>query len=185
MSSTRRFAVDRMLGRLATWLRLIGEDATYGAHLSGQSLLRHARNEGRTVLTRDHRLPRRAEPPPLLFIASDRFREQLREVVTAFDLDPFAHPFTRCARCNEALVVVAKMDIVEQLAPYVAATQERFVRCPRCQRIYWPATHYRRTLQELRAMGFTPREPTPSPGGASVAARNRRAADRDRTGKRC
>ena len=158
MGTACRFAVDKMLGRLATWLRLIGEDTTYGSHLSGQTLLRHARTEGRTVLTRDHRLLHVAGPPPLLFIVSDRFREQLREVVPACDLDPFAHPFTRCSRCNEALVAIAKTDIVGRVPPYVAATQDRFVRCPRCQRIYWPATHYQRVIEELRGMGFTPRD---------------------------
>jgi hypothetical protein len=53
-----RFAVDKMLGRLATWLRIVGQDATYGAHLSGQTLVRHARAEGRTILTRNLRLRR-------------------------------------------------------------------------------------------------------------------------------
>ena len=64
-----RFAVDKMLGRLATWLRIIGQDATYGAHLAGQSLLRHARSQGRTVLTRDRRLlQRHSGEPPVVFI---------------------------------------------------------------------------------------------------------------------
>lgn len=165
MGSAQRFAVDKMLGRLATWLRLIGEDATYGPHLSGQTLLRHARTEGRTVLTRDHHVLRLAELPPLLFIVSDRFREQLCEVVAAFNLDPFRHPFTRCSRCNRELVAALKKDVAGSVPPYVLATQDRFVRCPKCRRIYWPATHYQRAIGELRSMGFTPRDPAEPPTG--------------------
>ena len=29
-------------------------------------------------------------------------------------------------------------------------------RCAQCRRIYWPATHYERMLQELRQMGIVP-----------------------------
>ena len=149
-----RFAVDKMLGRLASWLRIIGQDATYGPHLSGRTLTRHARSEGRTVLTRDHRLLREAAPPPVMLIESDHFREQLRQVVESFGLDPFARLFTRCIRCNEPVAPVHKADVEHRVPPYVFASQERFVCCPRCRRIYWPATHDARVRAELRAMGW-------------------------------
>jgi uncharacterized protein with PIN domain len=147
-----RFAVDKMLGRLATWLRIIGQDATYGAHLSGEALVRHGRAEGRTLLTRDRRLLRHPTGVPLLFIESDHFRTQLLQVITAFQIDPLAHPFTRCARCNEPVLAVAKAEVADRVPPYVLATQSRFVRCPRCKRIYWPATHYEHVARELAAL---------------------------------
>ena len=58
-----RFAVDRMLGRLARWLRLLGFDASYRADLPGNRLLTLAAREDRIVLTRDTRLrcPRAGE----------------------------------------------------------------------------------------------------------------------------
>lgn len=148
-----RFAVDKMLGRLATWLRIVGQDATYGAHLSGQALVRHARAEGRTLLTRDRGLLRHPAGVPLLFIESDHFRAQLRQVIAAFQIDPLAHPFTRCARCNEPVLPVAKAEVADRVPPYVLATQPRFVRCPRCKRIYWPATHHEHVAKELAALG--------------------------------
>jgi uncharacterized protein with PIN domain len=147
-----RFAVDKMLGRLATWLRIIGQDATYGAHLSGRTLLRHARTEGRVILTRDRRLSRQRTDVPLLLIASDHFRQQVQQVITAFAIDPLEHLFTRCARCNAPIVPVAKEDVASRVPPYVYATQTRFVRCPRCQRIYWPATHAERVRAEIDAL---------------------------------
>jgi uncharacterized protein with PIN domain len=152
--TTHRFAVDKMLGRLATWLRLIGQDATYGAHLSGRTLLRHARSEQRAVLTRDRRVLRARADVRVLFIESDHFREQLQQVVSAFGIDPFAQIFTRCARCNASVVPVPKAHVEARVPAYVFSTQERFVRCPHCQRIYWPATHYDRVRDELQRMGF-------------------------------
>lgn len=150
----QRFAVDKMLGRLATWLRIIGQDATYGAHLSGQALVRHARTEGRTILTRDSRLPRRSPGVSVLLIESDHFREQLRQVITKFHLDPLANAFTRCARCNQPLLAVGKAAVADRVPPYVFATQTSFVQCPRCRRIYWPATHHEHVLKEIAALGF-------------------------------
>jgi uncharacterized protein with PIN domain len=149
-----RFAVDKMLGRLATWLRIAGQDATYGAHLSGTALVHHACAEGRTILTRDRRWLRRPPPAPLLFIQSDHFRDQFEQVVTAFHIDPLAHTFTRCARCNQPVVPVAKEQVQNLVPAYVFATQPRFAQCPRCSRIYWSATHHQHVVGELAALGF-------------------------------
>ncbi|MFN8625603.1 MAG: Mut7-C RNAse domain-containing protein [Candidatus Binatia bacterium] len=158
-----RFAVDKMLGRLATWLRIIGQDATYGAHLSGRTLLRQARTEGRVILTRDRHLSRRHADVPLLLIASDRFREQVQQVLASFAIDPWAHMFTRCARCNLLVTPVAKDDVAGRVPPYVFATQTRFVRCPHCRRVYWPATHAERVRRELEVLT----RPTPTDPGAA------------------
>jgi uncharacterized protein with PIN domain len=154
LTTPLRFAADRMLGRLATWLRLIGQDTTYGAHLSGRTLVRHGREEGRIILTRDRRLLRVRPQPPLIFIESDHFRDQVRQVVAACQLDPFARVFTRCSRCNQPLQEAAREQVADRVPPYVFATQQRFARCPRCQRIYWAATHLDRLRDELVAMGF-------------------------------
>src|SRR5512145_3521536 len=96
------FAADFMLGRLTKWLRLMGQDVIYGRHLTGYGLIRAARREDRLILTRDRRLKQK-QPPPVLFIESDRCREQLRQVVKACRLDPMARPFSRCAECNAVL----------------------------------------------------------------------------------
>jgi uncharacterized protein with PIN domain len=75
-------------------------------------------------------------------------------VVTAYRLDPLAHIYTRCSRCNEAVVPIVKEQVRDHVPEYVFATQDHFVRCPRCRRIYWPATHYERLCDELQHMGL-------------------------------
>lgn len=48
-------------------------------------------------------------------------------------------------------------EAAREVPPYVARTQERFRRCPRCGRIFWRATHARRMRTRLRKMGIEPR----------------------------
>ena len=148
-----KFAADRMLGRLAKWLRVIGQDVIYGEHLSGSGLIRAARAESRLILTRDTRLKHK-QPPPFLFIGSDHYREQLRQVITEFGLEPAQAMFTRCIECNTALQPKSKESVKGGIPPYVFSSQETFSRCPTCQRIFWPATHHEKMLEELRRIGI-------------------------------
>lgn len=146
-----KFAVDTMLGKLAKWLRVTGQDVIYGPHLSGAGLIRAARREERVILTRDRKLARRS-PPELFFIRSDQFRDQLREILQAFALDPLEKAFSRCLECNALLEPVPKEGVREKVPPYVFSTHERFSSCPRCRRIYWPATHHQKMLEELKRL---------------------------------
>ncbi|MFQ5683192.1 MAG: Mut7-C RNAse domain-containing protein [Candidatus Binatia bacterium] len=148
-----KFAADKMLGRLVKWLRVIGQDVTYGPHLSGYGLMRAARREGRLLLTRSRDLVKR-NPPEYLLIESDHFREQLQQVVYACSLDPLKDAFSRCLECNNLLEPIAKDRVRERVPPYAFSTQESFSYCKWCQRVYWPATHQDRMMAELKDLGF-------------------------------
>lgn len=148
-----KFAADNMLGRLARWLRVIGQDVIYGTHLSGAGLIRAARREERLILTRDRTIGKRY-PSKVLLLRSDDFREQLKEVVRALGLDPLKEAFTRCIDCNAPLEQMEKELARDKVPPFVFETQERFSFCPACQRVYWPATHHQRMLEELKSLGF-------------------------------
>ena len=149
-----RFLADRMVGRLATWLRILGYDTAYLPQLSPQGLLREGRRQGRILLTRDTRLLRQKDAPPLIFIRDDHFREQLQQVVAECHLTPLASLFSRCSECNQVLEEVTKEHIQAQVPEYVWQTQETFHRCLECRRIYWGATHKTRVLAELRRVGI-------------------------------
>ena len=142
------FAADRMLGRLAKWLRVLGYDVTYGQHLSGHGLIRAARAEGRLILTRDRSLARK-QPPPFLFIDSNDYLEQLRQVLYTCNLRPGQGLFTRCLVCNAQLQTRSKESVEKFVPPFVFASQERFSWCDHCQKLYWPATHQRKMLDVL------------------------------------
>jgi uncharacterized protein len=145
-----RFAADVMLGRLAKWLRVLGQDVIYGRHLSGAGLIRMARQENRIILTRDRRL-RLKQAQDCIFIESDDFREQLRQVVSTFHLIP-DDLFKRCLLCNSSLQPRSKADVKQAVPEYVFSTQEHFFWCANCRRIYWPATHHQKMLQELKSL---------------------------------
>jgi len=149
--SAPKFAADRMLGRLARWLRLLGADVLFDPSLGGDKLLGRARAEGRVTLTRDKRL---RTAPDALYLASNLFRDQLREVLARFPFDPRRGAFTRCSQCNEPLAEADRDSVVRRVPPFVYASQERFARCPRCGRIYWGATHPERIRRELDSMGL-------------------------------
>jgi hypothetical protein len=149
----QRFAADRMLGRLARWLRVLGHDVAYGPQLGGRALMARARRERRIILTRDTRLRRDPELPSHILLGSDDFRDQLRQVGAVVQLGG-ARVLGRCLDCNRLLEELPKGRAEGRVPPYVWQTTERFLRCPGCDRLYWPATHRAHMLRELAALGL-------------------------------
>jgi uncharacterized protein len=150
-----RFAVDRMLGRLARWLRVLGFDAAYRAELPAARLLTLAAREDRIVLTRDARLRCPRGRARIVQIRSDRFRDQLRELDRVFPLGGLGARAARCVECNLELDILPVERVPQQVPAYVRETQREFQQCARCRRIYWPATHRARMEAEVAALGLT------------------------------
>ena len=109
--------------------------------------------EGRLIVTRDRGLKSK-NPPECLLIESDCYREQLKQVVEYCRFDLKADLFTRCLECNTLLQPLAKKSVERKVPPYVFSTQDKFSSCPRCRRIYWPATHQQRMIEELSKIGL-------------------------------
>jgi uncharacterized protein with PIN domain len=142
-----KFLAGNMLGRLATWLRLLGYDTAYLHDATDDELARRARAESRVLLTRDVELTRRRGVRSLL-IESEQVEAQLEQVFHTLDLTA-REAFSRCAECNGLLEEVNKESVRGQVPPYVFHTQERFRRCPRCARIYWRGTHWARMVGQM------------------------------------
>ncbi len=146
-----KFAADRMLGKLAKWLRVMGQDVIYGQHLSGYGLIHAARAENRLILTRDRGLKKK-QPPDFLFIESDHYREQLRQVIQACGL-AFGHvPLLVVWNATSSLSLGRRHPLKTSFHPMSFATQENFSWCPKCHRVYWPATHHQRMMEELKSL---------------------------------
>lgn len=150
MDETPKFCADRMLMRLARWLRLLGADVVTDASLSGAELLKRARAENRVLITRDKRLRTARDA---MFLESNAIREQMREIVARLGLDVRANPFTRCSRCNRPLLPVARELVARRVPPYVFASHNQFAECGGCGRIYWPETHPARFRALLDSIG--------------------------------
>jgi hypothetical protein len=161
-----RFAVDRMLGRLARWLRVLGFDAVYRRELPGARLLTLAAREGRVVVTRDARLRCPRGRTRVVRLESDRFRDQLRELDRVIPLGGVGERPSRCVECNVEVEPLASDRVPATVPEYVRATQREFQRCPRCRRIYWPATHREHIEAEIAALHLT--EPALAGGAGRV-----------------
>lgn len=151
----QRFIADAMLGKLVKWLRVMGIDVMYDPAAAKDQLLRSAEQERRILLTRDCRLAWRqksAASAGFLFIESDYYHEQVRQVVQIFALQQALRVFTRCLRCNRLLQTVAREVVVGQVPAYVLATQTTFKHCASCNRLYWAGTHRDNMLRQLQAM---------------------------------
>jgi uncharacterized protein with PIN domain len=144
-----RFAADRMLSRLARWLRLMGADVICDPALSGAELLRIARKEGRPLLTRDKRL---RTAPDVVYIEGHLFRDQIREVFQRHPFDPRRFAFTRCSYCNHLLRQVPREAVARSVPPFVYAAHEKFALCDQCNRVHWDASHVERAMREIDAL---------------------------------
>jgi len=113
-----RFVADTMLGRLATWLRILGYDAEY-ARGEDAALIARARETGRILLTRDTGLVRRRDVPPHLLVQSDRVSDQLRQVIRTFHLTPAGPSARRCPRCNTAVEPRTKAEVFGRVPEFV------------------------------------------------------------------
>ena len=137
--------------RLARWMRLLGADVITDASMTGAELLKVARADNRTLVTRDKRL---RTAPDVFFVEGNAIRSQLREVVRHFGLDPRVIALTRCSRCNHLLTPVARELVSRRVPPYVFASHDRFAECGNCGRIYWSETHPKRIHAMLDSIAF-------------------------------
>jgi uncharacterized protein with PIN domain len=145
------FAVERTLGRLGTWLRLMGFDALLERDCARGEF--PARAAGRILLTRTRARFERRQGVGAVFIASDDPAGQRAEVVRRCGLRvEELRPFTRCLRCNDPIEPVARAEVERQVPDYVWETRESFSRCPRCGRVYWRGTHTERALETVRRL---------------------------------
>jgi uncharacterized protein with PIN domain len=137
-----RFTVDTHLGRLATYLRMLGFDALYEIGCDDRKLSRIAACESRILLTRDRGLLKRGQVTYGYFVRATEPRLQLAEVLGRFNLSRAAVPFQRCLRCNTLLQPISKESICDRLPPRTAQAYHDFRICPGCDRLYWAGSHY-------------------------------------------
>jgi uncharacterized protein with PIN domain len=129
----------------------MGCDTEYFPAIGDGELAERAQREGRLILTRDTLLVRRRlVRDNSFFVEGDHFRDQVRQVVRAFAIDPFARFLTRCLECNAPLRELSREEAQGRVPPYVFATQGRFQSCPACGRLYWGGTHRERMAAELK-----------------------------------
>jgi uncharacterized protein with PIN domain len=154
-----KFIADSMLGRLARWLRLLGEDTLYFPSIEDSRLLRIAREENRTLLTRDTRLVKVKGLHNFLLLKENDPLQQLKTVIITFHLWPLDHNdrdgietrlYSRCSLCNGLLETVPLEQARPSVPDYVYRTSPDIKKCPRCDKFYWQGTHPEKLRKKLR-----------------------------------
>jgi uncharacterized protein with PIN domain len=145
-----RFLVDGMLVRLGKYLRCLGFDAEWERGAGSRALVRRARAEERVFLTRNTRLGTEIVPPPRwLALAGEDPVAQVGEVALALGLALEERLFTRCIRCNVALVAARPEEVAARVLAPVRARHRLFFTCPRCSTVFWRGSHVANTCRKL------------------------------------
>ena len=149
-----RFLADAMLGRLARWLRILGFDTAYEAHIADAEVVGRAVREDRVILTRDRKLPDEWRVSGVYLVEAERPPEQLREVARRFRLGDRVRIFTRCSRCNTPLRPATEDEARLHVPARILEAGQRLTHCPVCRRFYWSGSHVERMRRIIeRALG--------------------------------
>jgi len=143
------------VGKLARWLRLLGFDVSYYSKIEDAKLIELAANENRIILTRDHELINKIKKieslrDKFLLIESERWEEQVEQVLDHFKLKDKIKPNSRCLDCNAELKSLSKDRARNLVPPFVYEQSSSFALCPVCGRIFWKGTHFRDMENKLR-----------------------------------
>ena len=150
--SELRFTVDRTLGKLSKWLRILGFDTQFAASTDPAFLLVRLPAD-RILLTRTRRMRESASAKRLVVVEQDRVMAQLRELIEALGIRPDdVKPFCRCLHCNDLIQPIGKQSVYERVPDHVWETHATFTQCPACQRIFWPGSHTVRTLEMINGL---------------------------------
>ena len=151
--SQQKFIADNNVGKLAKWLRMMGYNTLFFEGDDDSIMVRIALTQGRIILTKDTQIMRRGVVTSgrlkAVLIDSDESELQLRQVVEALNLDCFFKPFTICLECNQSLVERTKQEVKDLVPPYVFKTQEQYLQCPNCHRVYWRGTHWQAMVNKI------------------------------------
>ena len=148
-----RFICDVMLGRLARWLRVLDYDTAYESDIEDADLVRRALDEGRSILTRDQRLPEEWQiGKACVVLEAEEPMAQLTEVVQSIGLKQPRRLFRRCLECNVPLEVASTEEVSERVPERVLTSHDSFRCCPACQRVYWEGDHTRRMRRQLESV---------------------------------
>ena len=139
-----RFIADRMLGRLARYLRLLGYDTSYPPPGPDAHLVAKAQAEGRILLTRDHGIFTREGPrkgsPRVVEVESQDVLGQIKQLADEGLIGDVGDP--RCSLCNHLLSDIDEVEARHLMPPFTGATHCSYLYCRSCNIVLWEGSHW-------------------------------------------
>ena len=133
---------------------MMGYDSLFFNGSDDSRMVATALAEGRVILTRDTRIMERRVVTSgrlkAILLETDNPELQMRQIIDTLHLDCMFRPFTICLECNQPLVERSKQQVKDRVPPYVFRTQEQYMECPACHRLYWRGTHWQAMTEKLK-----------------------------------
>jgi uncharacterized protein len=155
-SRSLKFVADGMLGKLARWLRMLGQDVEYSNKMEDSELLKMAKQGSRILLTRDFELYRRAVGKGIesVYFDGETGEEQLAELAKRFKIRlEIDMASSRCPKCNNVVRQISLDEASGKIEKRTLDHYREFWRCPECGQVYWQGAHWvkiRKTLRNAR-----------------------------------
>jgi uncharacterized protein with PIN domain len=147
-----QFIVDGMLGKLARWLRMLGQDVHYYKATDDTKLIKMAKSEKRVLLTRDQALYQRAAARGVeaVFVESSDETRKLADLADRFGFNlEIDMSVSRCPKCNGTIRAVSKESVIDHIPELTSKYYDDFWKCERCGQIYWQGAHWKRIKKTL------------------------------------
>ena len=146
---TLYFAAYRTLGKLTKWMRILGFDTTFEIDASDELFYEHLPID-RIVLTRTGTIKKQFSDHRLVFVTSNYLDVQLKQVIAELGIRPAdTRPFSRCIHCNIPIVDADPDDVCGFIPDYIYEIHNEFHKCMQCNRIFWPGSHTKRSLERI------------------------------------
>jgi uncharacterized protein with PIN domain len=147
-----KFLADGMLGKLARWLRMLGQDVIYAVQFSDNELLDFAKADGRVLLTKDFELYKRGITRGLdaFYVEGKTEAGRLAEVAKRYGLELAVDMAkSHCPVCNSRLQTALKEQLKDELEKNTYAYYDKFWKCPNCGQVYWQGAHWKQITNTL------------------------------------
>lgn len=137
-----KFLNDFMLGKLNSYLRILGFDSIIINSRLDDAIL-SAIDQSRIFLTKRN-LPALEQKYPRLTwyqLKTKGARMQIQELEKTGNIFRYLPLKPRCSFCNIILLRIQQESVNGRVPDYILQTQLRFWECSRCHHIYWPGSH--------------------------------------------
>ncbi len=150
------FLIDAMLGNIAKKLRLFGYDSEYFSDIDDSALIEKAKNENRTIISRDRLLYDKAKKDGVssIYLTTNNEVDQFLEILhnTKLKLSEISGDTARCTKCNSITSSISKSEIEGKIPQGVLEFNEKFWKCDNCNQIYWEGTHIKNLKKFVRKL---------------------------------